>query len=167
MGRDMLKRRDAPGRVPSPLADRLLQEHRIVSIDTGIFIYFVEQHPRYYPFCEFLFKNIEVGHIRASTSTLSLLEILVQPYKLKKDELVLKFYSLLTTYPNLSWIELSINIADLAARLRGKYNLKTPDSIQVASAVSSGATGFICNDRAFKKVKEIECIVIDDYLSAK
>ena len=167
MGRDMLKRRDAPGRVPSPLVDRLLQKHCIVSIDTGIFIYFVEQHPRYYSFCESLFKNIEVGNIQASTSTLSLLEILVQPYKLKRDELVLKFYSLLTTYPNLSWIELSINIADLAARLRGKYNLKTPDSIQVASAVSSGATGLICNDRAFKKVKEIECIVIDDYLSAK
>ncbi|MBI5327952.1 MAG: PIN domain-containing protein [Deltaproteobacteria bacterium] len=97
------------------------------------------------------FKDIESGRIRASTSTLSLLEILVQPYRLKNESLVLKFYSLLTTYPNLIWIDLTLNIADLAARLRAEYNLKTPDSIQAASAIASGASGFICNDNIFKK----------------
>lgn len=144
-----------------PPLDKFLKEQRNVFIDTSLFIYFVEQHPRYYSACCKIFENIENSRIKAATSTLSLLEILVQPYRQKKDDLILKFYSLLTTYPNLTWIPLTIETADLAARFRAAYNLKTPDSIQAASAVIYGA-GFICNDSVFKKVKEINCLVLEE-----
>ncbi|HBR18180.1 MAG TPA: PIN domain nuclease [Deltaproteobacteria bacterium] len=142
--------------------DKFLKEHRNVFIDTSLFIYHVEKHPRYHILCDKIFKDIETGRIRASTSTLSLLEILLQPYRLKNESLIFNFYSLLTTYPNLMWIDLTLNIADLAARLRAEYNLKTPDSIQAASAIASGAAGFICNDSVFKKLKEIKCLILDD-----
>lgn len=148
--------------MPLSLRD-FFKKHRKVYLDTSAFIYFVEQHPRYYKLCESIFENIETGHVEASTSTLTLLEILVQPYKLKRDDLVIKFYSLLTTYPHLAWIRLTLDISDLAARLRAEHNLKTPDAIQIASAVSHGATGFICNDGVFKRIKDIECLVIDDH----
>ena len=142
--------------------DKFLKEHRNVFIDTSLFIYHVEKHPRYHILCDKIFKDIETGRIRASTSTLSLLEILLQPYRLKNESLIFNFYSLLTTYPNLMWIDLTLNIADLAARLRAEYKLKTPDSIQAASAIASGAAGFICNDSVFKKLKEIKCLILDD-----
>jgi len=148
--------------VAIPSFDKFLKEHRNVFIDTNLFIYFVEKHPRYYTACSQIFKDIEAGHIKASTSTLSLLEILVQPYRQNKDDLILKFYALLTTYPNLTWIPLTLEIADLAARLRAEYNLKTPDSIQAASAIISGSSGFICNDSVFKKIKEINCLVLEN-----
>ena len=61
---------------------------------------------------------------------------------------------------------MNLNVADIAARLRAEHSLKTPDSIQAASAIVSGATGFICNDKAFKKVRELECMVLDDLLKA-
>ncbi len=144
--------------------EKFLQRHRKVALDTSIFIYFIEQHSDYHPACSRIFEYIENGRIEAVTATLSLLEILVQPYRLKKDELVFKFYSLFTTYPNLRWIEMNIAIADLAAKLRAEHNLKTPDSIQIASAISAGATCFVCNDRAFKKVKGIECLVVGGHL---
>ena len=142
--------------------DKFLKEHRNVFIDTSLFIYHVEKHPRYHILCDKIFKDIETGRIRASTSTLSLLEILLQPYRLKNESLIFNFYSLLTTYPNLMWIDLTLNIADLAARLRAEYNLKTPDSIQAASAIASGASGFICNDNVFKKLKEVRCLILDE-----
>ena len=144
--------------------EKFLKRHRRVALDTSVFIYFIEEHPVYFPFCDRVFEGIEKGSIKASTATLSLLEILVQPYRMKKDDLVYKFYSLFSTYPNLAWVELNLNVADIAARLRAEYNLKTPDSIQAASAIASGATGLICNDKGFKKVKEIECLVLDDLL---
>lgn len=150
----------------SSLAD-FLRRHRSIFLDTSAFIYFVERHPRYYPFCEALFGSIETGQVEASTSTLTLLELLVQPYRLKKDGLVLKFYSLFTTYPHLSWLPVTLNVADRAARLRAEHRLKTPDAVQAAAAISHGATGFICNDSAFEKVAEIECLVIDDHVSRK
>lgn len=102
--------------------------------------------------------------MEASTSTLTLLEILVQPYKVKKEDIVLKFYSLFTSYPNIKWIDLNLGIADLAARFRAEYQLKTPDAIQIASAISCGATAFICNDKGFQKIKGIECLLVDDFI---
>ena len=151
--------------VAPPLVKKFLGKHPHIFLDTGPLIYFVEHHHRYHPLCEPIFEAIEVGKVMASTSTLTLLETLVQPYRRKLDDLVLKFYSLLTTYPNLHWIDLTMEIADAAARLRGEYNLKTPDAIQVASALTLDVTGFICNDVAFKKVKELECLILDDCFS--
>lgn len=148
---------------PPPLIT-LLRKQSAVYLDTSVFIYFVEQHPRYYKLCEPVFEDIEAGRIKALTSTLTLLEILVQPYKLKKEGLVLKFYSLLVTYPHLSWIDMTLDVADRAAGLRAKYGYKTPDAIQLASALSQGAGAFLCNDRAFEKNKEIECLIIDDFM---
>jgi predicted nucleic acid-binding protein len=95
---------------------------------------------------------------------LTLLEILVQPYRKKLDALVLKFFALLSTYPNLEWIDLDVDIADTAARLRADHRLKTPDAIQAATAICSGATGFLCNDAVFKRVKGFDCLLLDDCL---
>ena len=147
--------------------EKFLKRHSTVALDTSVFIYFVEEHPDYFPFCDRIFEGVESGLIKGTTAALSLMEVLVQPYRMKKDDLVYKFYSLFSTYPNLAWIELDLHVADLAARLRAEHNLKTPDSIQAASAIASGATGFICNDGAFRRVKEIECLVLDDLLKSR
>lgn len=141
---------------------RFIEKHRIVYLDTSIFIYFIERNPRYHKFCETLFEEIETGRIHALTSTLSLLEVLVRPYKQKRADLVFKFYSLLTTYPNIEWVELTLGVSDLAARLRADYGLKTPDAIHAASAMTHGVEGFICNDVIFRKIKAIECLMLDD-----
>lgn len=146
--------------VSSSLRD-FFKKHRKVYLDTAIFIYFVERNLRYHDLCDKIFSDIEEGHIEASTSTLTLTEILVQPYRLKKEELILKFYALFSTYPNLNWLPLTLNIADQAAKLRAEHNFKTPDAIQIASALSVGSTGFVCNDKAFKRVKEIDCLVLE------
>lgn len=138
------------------------KKHRKIYLDTSVFIYFIERHPNYYDLCDEIFGDIEEGRIEAATSTLTLTEILVQPYRLKKEELVLKFYSLFTTYPNLKWIQLTLDISDLAAKIRAEHNLKTPDAIQIASALSCGATGFVCNDKAFRKARNIEFLVLGD-----
>jgi len=146
---------------PQSLAG-FLKRHRSIYLDTSAFIYFVERHPLYFPVCEELFRTIEAGRTKASTSTLTLLEILVQPYRQKKDDLVLKFYALLTTYPHMTWVPMTLNVADQAAKLRAEHGLKTPDAIQAASAILCGATGFVCNDRAFGKVSAFESLVLDD-----
>jgi predicted nucleic acid-binding protein len=142
--------------------ERFLKIHSLVFLDTSSFIYFVEHHPRYSHFCETLFDRIEAGKTRATTSTLSLLEVLVQPYRQNNEELVMKFYALLTSYPHLNWVSMTLNVADRAAKLRAEHRLKTPDSIQAASAIVCGATGFICNDKIFRKVKEFESLIIND-----
>ncbi len=142
--------------------EAFLKKHSLVFLDTSSFIYFVEHHPSYSHFCKTLFDRIEAGKIRATTSTLTLLEVLMQPYRQNNEELVMKFYALLTSYPHLTWVPMTLTVADRAAKLRAEYQLKTPDSIQAASAIASGVTGFICNDKIFRKVKEFESLIIND-----
>jgi hypothetical protein len=48
--------------------------------------------------------------------------------------------------------------------MRGKT---TPVAIQVATAVSSGAAGFIRNDPVFKRVPEVECLLLEDCLQRR
>jgi predicted nucleic acid-binding protein len=139
-----------------------LARHATVGLDTNVLIYLVEDHPRYGGWCASLLERIERQQHRAVSSTISLLEALVQPYRLQNDRLVEKFYALLSTYPHLSWVPVTIDIADRAAELRARYRLSTPDAVQIATAIGSGATGFIGNDKGIRKISEIECVILDD-----
>jgi len=139
-----------------------LAGHPVVGIDTSILIYFVQDHVRYGRRCTELFDRIERGHTSAVTSTLSLLEVLVAPYRLNDEPLAQQFFALLSTYPGLKWIPPTLEIADRAAMIRARYGLKTPDSIQIGTALEQGATAFLGNDKALRKVREIESLLLDD-----
>jgi predicted nucleic acid-binding protein len=52
--------------------------------------------------------------------------------------------------------------ADQAARLRAKYQLLTPDAIQLAMAVNAGFQVFLTNDRGLQRVTEIRVLILDD-----
>lgn len=137
-----------------------MRQHRRIGLDSNILIYFVEAHAKYFGLVKAIFESIETGRNLGLCSTLSLLEVLVQPYRRNDEEVINRFYGLLTTYPNLTWVELSVEIADLAARLRAKYRLKTPDAILLATSIHSGATGFVGNDAQLKRVTELEVLVL-------
>ena len=140
---------------------RFLKKHPRIGLDSNIFIYFIEGSPAYQKMTRKIFNAIESGHNEGICSTLSLLEVLVQPYKNKNEELVNQFYGWLTTYPHLNWVDMSLDIADRGAQLRAAYKLKTPDAILLATAIQSGATGFIGNDTQMKKVAELEVLTFD------
>lgn len=144
---------------PSTL-DRFLKKHKQIGLDSNVLIYFLEGSLTYQKLTKKIFESIESGKNLGICSTLSLLEILVQPYRDNNEELVNQFYGMLTTYPHLTWIDMSLEIADLGAQLRARYNLKTPDSILLATAIHSEASGFIGNDSKFKKVTELDILML-------
>ena len=137
-------------------------ERERIGLDTNLFIYFLEAHPRYGAWCASLFDRIERGHNPAVTSTVTLLELLVQPYRDQKEELAQKIFALTSTYPKIEWVPVSMSLADRAAELRARYRLSTPDAIQLATAIGHKATRFYGNDRSLRRVKEIECLLVDD-----
>ena len=140
--------------------ERFLRKHRTVGLDSSILIYFIEADPGYGPLAHKIFEWMEAGRGQGICSALTLLEVLVQPYRRNDEERVGQFYGLLTTYPHLTWVPLSLEIADLGARLRATYRLKTPDSILIATALNSEASGFIGNDADLKRVTELDVLVL-------
>jgi predicted nucleic acid-binding protein len=136
-------------------------ERERIGIDTNLFMYFIQDHPRYGSWCSTLFDLIERGHNPAVTSTVTLLELLVQPYRDQKEELAQKIFALASSYPKLEWVPVTMNVADRAAKLRARYRLSTPDAIQVATAIGYKASRFYGNDRSLQRVKDIECVIVD------
>jgi predicted nucleic acid-binding protein len=77
---------------------------------------------------------------------------------------VRQVYEVLLTYPNLEWIAPDLEIANLAARLRAKYKLETPDAIHAATAILRGATAFVTNDSSFERIPAFKTLLLDRLL---
>lgn len=150
--------------VDASASQGLPHERERMGLDTNVFIYFLEDHPRYGSWCASLFNRIERGHNPAVTSTVTLLELLVQPYRDQNEELAQKIFALTSTYPKLEWVPVTMDLADRAADLRARYRLKTPDAIQLATAIGYRATRFYGNDRNLRQVKEIHCCIVDEVI---
>ena len=67
-----------------------------VGLDTVVFIYFIEEHPRHLPLIEPLFTAIDAGTLEGVTSSLTLLETLVVPYRVGNVPLAERYEALLT-----------------------------------------------------------------------
>lgn len=76
-----------------------------------------------------------------------------------------KYKVLLATFPNLIIKEVDKDIATLAAKLRAKYKIKTPDAIFIATGIAEKAQIFITNDTRLKIVNEISIIILDELLN--
>ena len=54
-----------------------------VALDTAIFIYLIEENPQYLPEIVPLFREADAGTRELVTSALTLLEVLVVPYRVR------------------------------------------------------------------------------------
>jgi predicted nucleic acid-binding protein len=138
-----------------------LRRHRRIALDTSIFIYQLEANVRYLALTDHIFSWLERPDCKAVTSTITMTELLVEPYRDSDEQRVDEFYGLLSTYPNLDWIAPNLEIADLAARFRASYRLRTPDALQAATAAHAQATGLITNDPVFERVETFQTLVLD------
>lgn len=142
-----------------------LRNYQRVAIDTNLFIYIMEKHPQYMEMAKEIFQQIEKGTVHGITSILVLTEVLTKPMKENNENLARSYKAAISTFPNLTVKFIDTEICLVAAQLRAKYGFKTPDAIFIATAIDEGADVFITNDIRLKKMDEIECLMINDYLS--
>lgn len=138
-----------------------LRRHRHIALDTSVFIYQLEANSRYLVLTDPIFEWLEQADHRAVTSTITMTELLVQPYREANQQGVDAFYALLSTYPDLDWVAPDLEIADIAAGIRATHNLRTPNALQAATAVKTQASGLITNDAVFQRVRAFETLVLD------
>ena len=146
--------------------EKFLARHERIGVDTMVFVYHLQDHPTYAPLTHAIFKAWEEGRNFGITSVITILEILVKPKRDGNFEATRDYEELLTTFPNLRILDIDLQVAILAADLRAKYAIRTPDALQIATAVCAGASGFITNDEQLKQVAEegIEVLLLDDLL---
>ena len=133
-----------------------------LGIDTSPFIYFIENNPNYLNKVLPFFISASKSELTIITSTITLLEVLVVPYRDNRQDLIVQYRDILENSDNIHIISVNNEISILSAQLRAKYNLKTPDSIQVATAINSKCSAFLTNDTKLKIISEINILLLDD-----
>src|SRR5580704_8086406 len=88
----------------------------VVGLDTAPLIYFIEKHPTYLPLLLPFFEALDRGDIQVVTSTLTLTEVLVHPYRDGNQALAEQYFHMLLNARNLRTVPLSPAIAAEAAR---------------------------------------------------
>ncbi|MDZ8239489.1 MAG: PIN domain-containing protein [Nostoc sp. ChiQUE01a] len=141
----------------------ILPSSSVIYIDTPVVIYSVEWNPDYYSLLQPLWLKFQTGEIQIISSELILMETLVLPLK-NNDTFLLNAYEELLLSENMQLVPISQPVLRQAANLRATTNLKTPDAIHAATALSVNCNQFITNDKGFRNVPGLPVIILSEVL---
>ena len=133
-----------------------------VGIDTAIVIYFIEEHPKYLPMILPLFREADQGKRDLITSAVTLLEVLVVPYRAGNRSLADRYEALLTRSRGIRLIDMTRDQLRAAAQLRAATGVRTPDALQLVAALGSGCTAFVTNDRRLPTIPGLRVVQLGE-----
>ena len=142
--------------------DTALQSTQRLYVDTAPLIYYFEEYASYISKMDRIFDLI----VRTSVVTFSavhiLTEVMVKPLQTGNHELAQEYRDILVNSDAYTLVTVTMPIAESAADLRARYNLRTPDALHVATAISTGCDAFLTNDAQLKRVQELPILVLDE-----
>jgi predicted nucleic acid-binding protein len=144
-----------------------LARHTTLGLDTPVFIYHVEAHPRYLPATRLLLAGVEAGRWMGVTSTVTLMELTVRPWQLGRPAVAREYEALLVHFPHLTLLPVTRDVARRAAQLRATYRLRPADALQIGTALVHGASAFVSNDRALLRLAPaLDVVILEDLIAA-
>lgn len=145
---------------------KLIQEELInvgrLYVDSAPLIYYVKENAAYLEKMRTIVRIIDSTDLLAYSSVLTLTEVLVMPLRHGDQRLVQAYREILLTGDDYELIAVTPEIAVTAADIRARYGLGTPDSLHVASAVTTQCDAMLTNDRDMKRIKEFSILLLDD-----
>ena len=123
--------------------------------ETAPLIYYVEENPTYVAKMDAIIEAIEDRPIEAVSSVITLTEVLTRPVKLGNARLEREYRDILLHSGEFRLLTITVRIAESAAALRARYNLRTPDALHVAASIDARCDAFLTNDAGIKRVTEI------------
>jgi predicted nucleic acid-binding protein len=133
------------------------------ALDTAAFIYWMEEHPEYLEVVAPVFRAADTGALQIVSSALTLLEVLVVPYRAGQIHLAERYEALLTRARNVRLIDIDQTQLRSAAQLRAIHGVRTPDALQLSAALATRATAFVTNDRRLPRIPGLDIIQLDAY----
>jgi len=134
---------------------------KVIGIDTCIFATVFSGTGDFFEPSKKILEKVQAAKWLGVFSGIGLIELLTGPKQVGDFDLAKKYKMVLTQFPHLKIVNLSEAIIDRASDLRALYKLSTPDAIHVATAIESGAEQFVTNDKALRKIKEIEVLFFE------
>jgi predicted nucleic acid-binding protein len=133
-----------------------------VGIDAAIVIYLIEEHPKFLSMIVPLFREADQGKRSLVSSAITLLEVLVVPYRAGHRALADRYEALLTRSRGIRLIAADLDQLRAAAQLRAATGVRIPDALQLVAALGSGCTAFVTNDRRLPAIQGIRIVQLSD-----
>lgn len=111
-------------------------------LDSCVCVYLVEQPPG---FGNAIREQIMEKRPAVCWTLLTRLECRIKPLKMR-ETVLLRAYETFFCHPGGIFLELQGTTFDLAAELRARHRLKTPDALHLAAAIEGGCDEFWTND---------------------
>jgi predicted nucleic acid-binding protein len=114
--------------------------------DTMLFVYWIEDHPRYAKRIRQILLKMETRQDQLCTSTLAVGEVLVGPRKASNGEAAVRMLEVFRS----SFVEVipfSLEAAEHYASIRADQSISAPDAIHLACAAAAGTDLFLTNDK--------------------
>lgn len=131
-------------------------------LDACTIIYLIESKEPFYSQVQETLNQFadKYPDVLISISRLSVLECLVRPLR-HQENFIVEQYRTFFAKQDLQIIELAPEVVEKALWLRVRYNLRTPDALQVASALElPGEICFLTGDKSFNRVTELHVQII-------
>ncbi|MBS3934935.1 MAG: type II toxin-antitoxin system VapC family toxin [Sulfuritalea sp.] len=98
--------------------------------------------------------------VGVALSRLTWLEARVGPMK-ANDAGTLQRYDDFFARPDLRWVEMTRDVVELAAAVRVRHSLRTPDALQAACCLQLGAKHWLLTgDAAFERVEGLNVVLL-------
>lgn len=130
---------------PRPLAAHLVGRGRFVALT------------------RLLFDTLEAGDVRAQTSSLTLYQLLAEPYRRGREEEAGRAADYLGAVRGLELVPVSAELARQAARVRARLGGRTERAIQIATALEAGAELYVDEDSGLRRIAGMRVLDLEDY----
>lgn len=134
-----------------------------VGVDTAVFIYVIEEDERLLAAIAPLFDAADAGQIELVASALTLLEVLVVPFRAGNVALAERYEALLTRSRGVRMVDLTRDHLRLAAQLRAATGAATPDALVLAAALAARCSAFVTNNRRLPSMPGLRIIQVGAY----
>lgn len=134
----------------------------IVFLDTSALIYMTEGREPFAASVRATLHMLAERHpqLGIAVSRLTWLECRVGPMK-RNDAAALSLYDAFFARPDLSWVEFTREVVELAAAARVRHGLRTPDALQAACCLQLGADHrLLTGDASFQRVAGLNVVVL-------
>ncbi len=132
-----------------------LPDGALVLVDSAHIIYKLESHGKFAKCFACLFQCHANGEIDLAVTAITIAEVLTGPLDAGEEALAKRYRAVLEAWRVLAFTS---DIAEGAARIRGRYGMKLPDAIQVASALAVNADALVTHDLDLAKVRGLRVL---------
>ena len=139
---------------------------RKVYLDANIFIYTLEVVKSWADELNDVFFGLRSKEFSAVTSSLSLSECLVLPFKANRQDLVQVYLQTFLPRPYLEVASIDNATLIVSANIRAQSGIKLPDAIHAATALTHQCTAMLTNDAGFKRLSGIDLFLLSEWIIA-